>query len=64
MDNTAGIIETDILLITSLLKFFVMFQMRLFYYEHNEEDHVVGAISIKCSNCDRSTGLFLKDKTV
>ena len=40
-----------------------MFQMHLFYYKHNEEDNVVEAIFIKCSNCDRSTGLFLKDKT-
>ena len=41
-----------------------MFQMLLFYYKHNEEDNVLKSIAIKCSNCDRSTGLFLKDKTV
>ena len=40
-----------------------MFQMRLLYYEHNEEDNVVEAIAIKCSNCHRSTVLHLKDKT-
>ena len=40
-----------------------MFQMRLLYYEHNEEDNVVEAIAIKCRNCHRSTILHLKDKT-
>ena len=38
--------------------------MRFLYYEHNEEDHVVEAIAIKCRNCHRNAGLFLKDKTV
>ena len=38
-----------------------MFQMRLFYYIHNEEENVVEAVAIKCINCDIITGLFLKD---
>ena len=59
MDHTAGIIETDTSLIPSLLKVFAMFQIRLFYYKNNEEDNFVEAISIKCNNCDRSTGLTL-----
>ena len=58
MDHTAGSIETDISLITSLLKVFAMFQMRLFNYKHNEEENFAEATVIKCSNCDRSTGLF------
>ena len=37
--------------------------MCLFYYKYNEEDNVVETIYIKCSNCRRSTGLYLKDKT-
>ena len=41
-----------------------MFQMRLFYYKHNEEEKQVEYIFIMCSNCDRSTGLPLKVKTV
>ena len=40
-----------------------MFHMSLFYDKHNEEDNVVGDISVKCSNCHRSIGLYLKDKT-
>ena len=41
MEHTSSIIETDISIIPSLLKFFEMFQMRLFYYKDNEEDNVV-----------------------
>ena len=64
MEHTTSIIETDISLIPSLLKFFEMFQLRLSYDKHNEEDNVVEDIDIKCRNCHRRTGLFLKDKTV
>ena len=63
VENTAGIIETDKSLIPLLLKVFAIFQMPLFYYKHNEEENVVEAKAIKCINCDRSTGLFLKVKT-
>ena len=38
--------------------------MGLFYYKNNEEDNVVEAIDIKCSNCDIIAVLFLKVKTV
>ena len=41
-----------------------MFQMRLFYYKHTEEEKKVDYIAIKCRNCDRSTGLLLKVKTI
>ena len=64
MEHTAGIIETYISLIPSLLKVFAMFQMCLFYYKHNEEWSVIEAIAINYSNCDRRTGLFLKVNTV
>ena len=64
MEHTAGIIEAYISLMTSLLKVFVMFHMRLFYDKHNEEENVLDPIALKCSNCNRSTGLFLKDKTI
>ena len=62
MEHTASIIETDISLIPSLLKVFTMFQMRLFYDNYNEEDHFVEAITTKCSDCHKGTGLYLKDK--
>ena len=64
MENTASKIKTYISLLPSLLKVFEMFQMRLLYFEHNEEDNVVEAIAIKCMHCYISTGLYLKDKTV
>ena len=47
MDHTESNIETDVSLLPSLLKVFAMFHMRLLYYEHNEEEHVVEAIDIK-----------------
>ena len=38
--------------------------MHLFYYKYNEEEIVLEDVAIKCINCVRITGLFLKDKTV
>ena len=64
MEHTASKIKTYISLLPSLLKVFEMFQMRLLYFELNEEDNVVEAIAIKCCNFHISNGLFLKDKTV
>ena len=64
MGHTASNIETDISLLLSILNVFDLFQMLLLYYKHNEEEHVVEAISIKCSNYHRNTGLYLKDTTV
>ena len=64
LKHTAGIIKTDKSLITLILKDFAMFQMSLFEYKHNEEEKKVESIFIKCSNCDRITGLLLKVKTV
>ena len=40
-----------------------MFQMRLLYYEHIEEDNVVEDIAIKCINFHINIGLYLKDKS-
>ena len=36
-----------------------MFQMHLFFHEHNEEEHVVNAIAIQCINCHRKNGLHI-----
>ena len=41
MENTTIVIETDISLITSLLKVIAMFQMHLFYNDYNEGGNVV-----------------------
>ena len=43
-----------------LLKLFAMFQLRLLYGKHNEEENVVDAISIRCSKCNKDTGLHIK----
>ena len=64
MEHTAGIIETDISLIPLLLKFFAIFQMRLFYSKRNEEEKKLESLFNKCSNNDRSTSLLLNVKTV
>ena len=44
MEHTESNIETDISLLTSLLKVLAVFQMRLLYHGHNED--VVEAILI------------------
>ena len=41
-----------------------MFQLRIFHDKHKEEDNLVEAIAIKCSNCNKDTGLYLKDITI
>ena len=41
-----------------------MFQMCLCYCKHIEVENDVEAIAINCSNCRKSTGLFLKVKKV
>ena len=64
MENNASILEADISLIPSILKFFVMFQMCLFHDKDNEEDNFVEAVAIKCSNFRRNADLYLKYKTV
>ena len=64
VEHTTGIISINISLIPLLSKVFKMFQLHLFYYKHNEEEKKVESIFIMCINCDRSTGLLLKVKTV
>ena len=64
VDHIANILEKNKSLITSLLKVFSMFRLCIFYYNHNEEENVVESIAIKCSNCDKDTGLYLKDTTI
>ena len=38
-----------------------MFQLRLFYDNHDEEGNFADSIYIRCSNCNKYTGLYLKD---
>ena len=64
LEHNASNSEADISLLPSLLIVFEMIQMCLLYYEHNEEDNFMEAIAIKCTNFQRSTGLYLKDKIV
>ena len=63
MEHTASILETDISLITSSLKFFAMFQMHSFHYKQNEEENIVEYIAIKFSNFHISTVLYLNKKS-
>ena len=64
MEYTVSIIETDISLIPSLLKVLQVFHMRLFYYRYDEAENIVKDIDIKCNDCRRITGVYLKDKNV
>ena len=63
MEHTASNIDTFITLLPSLLKVFEMFQIRLLYYEHIEEEHVVEAIATEFRNFDSNTSLYLKNTT-
>ena len=58
MEHNSGIPETNVSPIPSLLKVFEMFQMRLFYYKHDEEENFVEAIAIKFINFDMITSLI------
>ena len=62
--HTANIFNPNKGIISSLLEVFAMFQLSLFYDKINEEGSVVYSISIRCSNCNKETGLHLKDKKV
>ena len=57
MEHTENITEINSGLIPSLLKVFAMFDLRLNYKEGK-----LDVISIRCINCKRETGLFLKNK--
>ena len=37
-----------------------MFQLRIFYDKQSKKEDVVGNIAIKCTNCNKDTGLYLK----
>ena len=58
LEHTAKIMDTNNGLISSLLKVFAMFELRL---NHGEEKFDV--ISFRCINCKMETGLYLKNKT-
>ena len=54
MEHTANILKPKQGLITSLLKVFSMFELSLI-----DDRNKVEAISIRCINCKKETGLFL-----
>ena len=56
MERTANITKKG--LISSLLKVFAIFELRLSYKEGN-----LDVVSLRCINCKRETGLFLKNNT-
>ena len=41
-----------------------MFQLRLFYDKDYEEGNVSDSIAIRCINCNKDTGLYLKDTPI
>ena len=61
MEYTADKIENEITLLPSFLNFFAMFQMNFWYdNEHNDQNNVEN-IAIRCNNCGKETGLYMKN---
>ena len=58
MERTAYIMRKNKVLISSLLKVFAMFELIL-----NHDKEKLDVISIRCINCKRETGLYLKNTT-
>ena len=52
MEHAANIIQDDTHIISSLLKMFSMFKIRLSY-----GDKYLDTVSLKCINCKKETGL-------
>ena len=59
MEHTANILKPKQGLITSLLKLFAMFDLRLI-----GDINKVEAIAIRCINCKKETGLYLTTLTL
>ena len=38
-----------------------MFQLRLFYDKQYEEGNILDIIAIRCINCNKETGLYLRN---
>ena len=64
MDHTSHILEPNISLIPLLLKVFEMFQLLIFYDKKYGKENIFEAIDIKFINCNKETGLYLKDITI
>ena len=64
IEHTSNILEPNKWLIPSLLNSFSMFQLRIFYDKHNEEENIVDSIVIKCSHYNKGTGLHIKNTTI
>ena len=58
MEHTANITKEKKGLISSLLNVFAMFELCLSYKEGN-----LDVVYLRCINCKRETGLFLKNTT-
>ena len=59
MEHTANILKPNKGIITSLLKVFDTFELRLI-----DDNGEVEAISIRCINCKNETGLYLRNSTL
>ena len=58
MYHTSDKIKTQITLLTSSFK---MFKMHTWYDNKNLEENVVDNIGIRCNNCVKTTGLYVKN---
>ena len=62
MEHTSDNINTHIKLLPLLLKLSVMFKMHLCCDNENIEENVIDNMSIRCSNCGETTGLYVLKK--
>ena len=59
-EHNADNIETKTQLLPLLLKVFTIFNMCLCYDNEFFKENMVNNIGIRCSNCGRTTGLYMK----
>ena len=64
IEHTENILRPNKGLIPSLLKVFSIFKLRLFDDRQYEEGNVVDTIDIRCINCNKEIGLYLRNTTI
>ena len=60
IEYTADKIENEITLLPSLLEIFSVFQIPCWYNKGHNDQNKVENIAIRCSNCEKQTGLSMK----
>ena len=61
MDYTAYRINNEMKILQSLLKMFLIFQMRFWYDEEPDDQNDTKIIDIRCIDCGQETGLYMNN---